>query len=172
MPVNATDAPKVDERFVMLVRQYQRSVFAVILGYVHCREDARDLTQETFLRAFRSLDTVRDPAKIPGWIGAIARNVALDHLKRAGRRCSLMENMDILEEPSPQFPDKEIDAMLAAIEKLEEIYRIPLLLKYMEAKPVKEIADLLGIPETTVEGRLAQARIQLRKMLVKPGGIQ
>lgn len=160
----------VKDTFATLMQRYEGVVYAVILGYLHSRDEALDLTQEVFLRVYRSFKTLKNPSKFPAWVGTIARNTALDHLKKHRRERTLLEDEAVLDVETSRFTEEEIDTALAAIEGLDEIYRIPFMLKYMEEKSVIEIGNILDIPTSTVEGRLYQARLNLRRKLAGKEG--
>lgn len=151
--------------FADLVREHQGSVYAILLGYVRSREDAVDLTQEVFLRAWRGAGTLRRPERFGAWLATIARNTALNFLKRRQAERRLLEAWEWTHTGATTASDEDIAGALEVAEGMDEIYRTPLLLKYVDGRSVDEIARMLDVPASTVEGRLYQARLQLRKKL-------
>jgi len=156
--------------FAELVRQHQDRVFRFILRLVGTREDAMDLTQETFMKAHQALPGLRPEAQFRTWLFRIAHNATLDVLRRRGR-IEFVSFADLPageEEHALLDPARHPDARLAdrqSIELLERTLReLPfgqceiLLLREVEAMSYTEIATALGIAEGTVKSRIARAR--------------
>ncbi len=156
--------------FAELVRQHQDRVFRFILRLVGTREDAMDLTQETFMRAHQALPGWRPQAQFRTWLFSIAHNATLDVLRRRGR-IEFVSFVDLpageedhaLPDPA-RHPDERL-AIRQSIELLERTLRaLPfeqreiLLLREVEDMSYIEIATALGIAEGTVKSRLARAR--------------
>lgn len=156
--------------FAALVRQHQDRVFRFILRLVGTREDAMDLTQETFIKAHQALPGWRPEAQFRTWLFRIAHNATLDLLRR---RQSIEfvsatglggEDGDFaLADPAPQ-PDQRLDdrQRIALLERtLQELpfdQREILLLREVEDLSYAEIGATLGVAEGTVKSRLARAR--------------
>ncbi|MFO1078106.1 MAG: sigma-70 family RNA polymerase sigma factor [Planctomycetota bacterium] len=151
----------------------RRLVATILLAHADRRE-LDDLMQEVALRLYRSLRDLDDPARLRPWLCAIARNVAIDH----GRRAAALPPPGA---PAPHRPNgdapadepwfdgaarergrDDLEQTLRDLGALEPIYREALLLRALDGLSQREIAELLGVPETTVETRLARARRWLR----------
>lgn len=142
-------------------------------------EDAADLTQEAFLKAWRALDTFRFDAGFSTWLYRLASNVCLDFLRAEKRRAVLPLTLDaddgeeLTLEPSDPAPTPEEAALraeeqarlTAAMEALEPEQRQILTLRVVNDLSYAEIADILGVREGTVKSRLSRAREALRKKL-------
>lgn len=160
------------EAFGVLVDRHQRRVLAVAAGIAGDFHDAEDLAQEAFVRAFRSLDTLRDPARFAPWVGGIAAHVALDWIR--GRRGRPTPRQD-LPEPAfePGLPERldppAAEAELALVREialgLPDDLRVVLTLRAVQGLAYAEIAQALGIEESQVKGRLHRAREELRRRL-------
>ena len=126
------------------------------------RDSAPDLAQEVFLQAWAKLGTLRDPAAFPGWIGAIARRSAINHMSRHPRES---EMKDIY--PNREAPDVRVQAAEAieAIQSLPEAYREPLLLRLIEGYSGNEIAALCGLTAESVRVNLHRGFKLLREQL-------
>jgi RNA polymerase sigma factor (sigma-70 family) len=151
-------------------RLYHLRVFHYALQLVGNRDDALDITQETFLRLHRHWAR-RDPAKpISAWLYAIARNLAIDSLRRRGTRAETAEDPAIPDtlarDPEGQATNAELQQRLwSAIRSLPEPLREVLLLRDWHGMRYAEIAEVTGINTTTVTSRLFEARQRLRKQL-------
>lgn len=156
--------------FRALVRQHQDRLFRFILRLVGTREDAMDLTQETFMKAHQALPAWRPEAQFRTWLFRIAHNATLDLLRRRQSVEFISatglggEDEDFaLPDPAPQ-PDQRLDdrQRIALLERtLQELpldHREILLLREVEDMSYAEIAATLGVAEGTVKSRLARAR--------------
>lgn len=164
----------------VLVDRYQGRVHAVIYGMVRNREDARDLTQETFVRAYQNLSKFRIESGFYTWLYRIAMNTAIDHIRRQKKRAheafedgiatpetgSVMSDGAHMEGPGRSLERKRLHArLLAALEELPEDQRQVIVLREVDGLSYKEISDVLEIPEGTVMSRLFYARKKLQHAL-------
>jgi RNA polymerase sigma-70 factor (ECF subfamily) len=166
--------------FRPLVERYQNRVHTMVYGMVRNPEDARDITQNAFIKAYQNLKSFRIESSFYTWIYRIAMNLAIDHCRKGRRRKTTgfdeaIANRDedgaILEvhhEDSPQraLQRKQLsNRIFAALEQLSEDQREVILLREVEGLSYKEIADQMEIPEGTVMSRLFYARKRLQKLL-------
>ncbi|MEW6756016.1 MAG: sigma-70 family RNA polymerase sigma factor [Candidatus Latescibacterota bacterium] len=153
------------ETYGDLVARYRDVVYATALARVLDRDDAEDVAQEAFIRAYRQLDTLEDPGEFGGWIRRIAQHQAANLVRR--RRASVPPAWDAA------APGADALAQVAASElrlrPWEALAGLPAeqrdvtLLFYMSERSVEETADLLGVPRSTVRGRLQRGRRKLRE---------
>ena len=169
------------QQFAVLVERYQRDIYNLAFRSTHNRQDAEDITQETFLRAFRSLAQYDTTRPWRTWLYAIAVNICRDWARRQGSRPETLQltDSDSSSEPSaaaslqPQDIVTEQEtrrAVEAAVMELAPDYRLPVVLFYMRGIPQAEIADIMGLPLSVVKNRLYRARRRLRKVLAMPWG--
>lgn len=171
------------EAFERLVLQYQMSIYNLCLRITGNPEDAADLTQESFLKAWRNLDGFHFEAAFSTWLYRLASNTCLDFLRSAKRRRALsltLEDEDgrsqLLDLPDPApTPESALLAMeenarlSAAMRQLDPEQRRILTLRVINGLSYTEIAAVLSIKEGTVKSRLARARDSLRKKLLQTG---
>lgn len=165
--------------FGILVDRYQQGVFNLALRMVGHPEDARDITQEAFIRAYRSLTNFRYEAGFKTWLYRIASNACLDHLRRRSRQSAWKAEIppeaggDGLENIPADCPGPEETlirrereaAVKRALDSLPESYRLPLVMQHYQKMSYREIAAALDLPEKTVATRLYRAKMQLRELL-------
>lgn len=171
------------EAFEQLVVKYQTPIYRLCLRMTGNPEDSADLTQESFLKAWRALDTFRFGSGFSTWLFRLASNTCLDHLRAQKRRPVLpltLENNDGEEmtlDPPDSAPTPE-EALLAseeherlnkALAQLDPQQRHILTLRVVNDLSYTEIADILEIKEGTVKSRIARARDALRKKYQKGG---
>ena len=163
--------------FSDLVRRYQKMVFTYALSKLKDVEEARDAAQETFIRAYESISSLRDPSKFLPWLREIASNVCAMWRRKERARESLdeegasEEGKRVPEElVIPSF-EREMEVrelkqeVLNAILSLPEKYRHVLLLHYFDELPQKEVADFMGLSSTAVATRIGRAKEMLRRKL-------
>jgi RNA polymerase sigma-70 factor, ECF subfamily len=163
-----------------LVRPYERSVYVMALSYMKNREDAEDVAQEAFVRAFRKLSSFRAKSKFSTWLISITINEARTRLRR--QALVRMEPLDQLpdedkgispallrdwrEIPSEAVERDEVRVLIQrAVEQLPEIYRQVFLLRDVEELTINETAEALNISIPSVKVRLHRARMMLQKQL-------
>jgi len=147
------------DAFAQLYTDYVRMVHAILIGRVP-RCDVDDLVQDVFLTAFTRLNDLRDPAAFGGWLAAIARNRATDHLRRSRDETALPS-----EQPGGDPVESETLAVLDAVRKLPEAYRETLLMRLVEGMSGAEIADRAGLTPASVRVNLHRGMKLLRQTL-------
>ena len=147
--------------FGVLYVRFSRFVHGVLLGRLPASE-ATDLVQDVFLQAFEQLKTLREPGAFAGWLAAIARHHAIDHLR--GRPA-----IEVLEDrPDPSAPldmRAEANRALATIQRLPEAYRETLVLRLVEGMTGPEIARATGLTPDSVRVNLHRGLKRLRELL-------
>ena len=153
--------------FAALVRRHQDRVFGFILRMLDARDEAMELSQDVFVKAWQALPGWRPEAAFSTWLLQIARNAALDQLRRRQvvRFAPLEEGLEVADEapgPEARYATRERQAQLErALRRLAAEHREILLLREVEGLAYGELASVLGIAEGTVKSRLARARSTL-----------
>ena len=157
------------ERFGELVERYMPVVQATAMARLRNVSDTEDVVQETFLRAFQSLDRLRAKEKFGAWLLTIARNVCNTLLARRGREASLHEaTLPTAVEPSGSGEAAELDGLLhEEILKLSEGQREVLLMHYFAGRSLAEMESLLGVGRFALAKRLQRAREALGERMLK-----
>jgi len=170
------------QAFGDLVRRYEGKIFRLAQHITQNREDAEDVLQETFLKAYEHLDQFQGQSKFYTWVVRIAVNQALMKLRRrkTDKSVSLDETIDTGEDtivreiaawdedPEQRFSREEIGQILdSAIQDLEPPYRSVFVLRDMEELSTEETAEALGLSVPAVKSRLLRARLQLREKLTR-----
>jgi RNA polymerase sigma-70 factor (ECF subfamily) len=156
--------------FEALVEKHQRVLFAVALRLLHDREDARDATQNTFIRAYERLDTYDPARKFFSWIYRIAVNESLNMLRRGRHEEQIDDDADFAgtgnDDPEKQLGTAQLSARLrGALMRLPTAARMVISLRHFSDCSYEEIGQILEIDEKTVKSRLYEARQRLREML-------
>ncbi len=149
-----------------LWRRYRRAVAAVLLAHASRRTELEDLVQETALAFCRSIESLREPQRFEPWLMQIARNIGRGERRRERSRPqrSAIEVSEIASLSSTEAGFHG-DELVGAVSRLPIDLREPLLLKCIEGLSQRRVAELLGLPETTIETRLVRARRLLREHL-------
>jgi RNA polymerase sigma-70 factor (ECF subfamily) len=157
------------QAFAALVQCHWRGVYRWLHGLTRSSHLAEDLTQDTFLRAWVALHTLRDGARFRPWLFRIARNCFLDsHKGRSAVTVQTLPDSVTTTEPGPLTAvlAQECQALLQdACERLPIHLRAPLLLWTYEELSYAEIAEALGVTEETARWRVCKARKQLLKLV-------
>lgn len=155
------------EAFAALVKQYQRMIFAVAYRMTGSLADAEDLAQETFLRAFRQLDSFRAESKFSTWLCQIAMNLSLNWRTRESRRDAVHSTwaQNAVLDSRDQFPDELSRRVQDALNKLPPKQRAAIILTVYENRSHADAARLLNCTEATVSWRVFAARQKLKKLL-------
>jgi RNA polymerase sigma-70 factor (ECF subfamily) len=139
-----------------LLSRYGGMVHSVIRNIVSSKADVEDVYQECWLRAFRSLKSLRDLSSFGGWLKRIAAHAALDHVRSSVKGSIPYEESAIHSQENPNSTIK-IDVR-QAVDSLPEHYRLAVVLYYYLDFTCAEIAQILGIPRGTVMSRLRKGR--------------
>jgi len=163
------------EAFGELVRRYQKPVFRIVLRMVKSPDDADDLTQDTFVRAYRGLKTFKEEFDFHPWLYRIAVNQAINFINKRKRQFAVdlddVPETEIKPGPVPESPlqaasrQEFLDRLEGALERLPDEQRTVFLLRVQEGLSYEEIAKTMDTPKGTVMSRLARARMALRKHL-------
>lgn len=157
--------------FSRLVAAYQERVFRAALGFLHDREDARDITQEVFLRTVRAIDSLDVDRPLWPWLRRVTTNLSLNLLRRRHPHLSLDELPEAaLPAPSPGEPAWTKWELQEALGALPPLWRMVLTLRHEEDLSYEEIAQLTGLPDGTVKTYLFRARRMLRERLATQEG--
>lgn len=157
--------------FEELVRRTGRLVYARCYLETGDRTAAEDLAQETFLRAFRSIGQVTDPAGFRAWLLTIARSVAIDEGRRATRRKRSGDVPAPAESPEPSAELEAAETRARAMKVLESLpdeYRAPLMLRYFTGADYATMSRQLGVSNGTLRGRLNRGMAMLRAQIKRP----
>jgi RNA polymerase sigma-70 factor (ECF subfamily) len=168
--------------FGELVRRYEGKIFRLAQHITQNREDAEDVLQETFMKAYEHLDQFKGDSKFYTWIVRIAVNQALMKLRRrkTDKSVSLDETIDTGEDtitreiaawdedPEERFSREELGEILdTAVDSLEPPYRSVFVLRDIEELSTEETAEALSLSVPAVKSRLLRARLQLREKLTR-----
>ncbi len=163
--------PGADIDFERLIETWRGPLVGLVAGWGAPWTDAAELAQDALVEAYLGADRLRgdatDPAVMGPWLRGIARHLFVGWRRRRTRRRE--EPLADLEPAAPgrfeHAGDARAEELARALERLPEKHRVVLYLRYLEDSGVREIAALLGLPESTVEGRLYRARRALRDHL-------
>ncbi|MFN2498617.1 MAG: RNA polymerase sigma factor [Pyrinomonadaceae bacterium] len=169
-----------DEAFRLIFERYARSIFRFIYGMVGQRDLAEELTQETFMGAYKNIRSLRDAPKFSSWLYSIARNVTHKSLRsRRGVIESAMTDSTTINEISIVMrtnshqvaPDRHLlskerhEAILSALSTLDEDKRLAFTLKVLEQKSYQEIAEITGYSIPKLKTDVHRAKVEMRRML-------
>jgi RNA polymerase sigma-70 factor, ECF subfamily len=171
------DIPAFDQ----LVRRWDRKIQGVIYRLVGNHDEARDVSQEAFLKAYRALGTFKKEARFSSWLYQIALNATRDRLRRRRRHHSDLSLDDIEDRPEAALRDagptafeliesSDLSRAVAdAVAALPEEQREVVILKEYQGLTFPEIAETLDVPLSTVKTRLYRGLVQLRVRLQRQG---
>lgn len=170
--------------FEEIVTAYERKIYNLALRYVGNEQDACDMTQEAFLRIYRSIESFKEESSLSTWIYRITANLCIDFIRKSAARSTVPldgddENpemqipaTDMQCDPEAVFQNRELrDAIESSLAQLSEEHRQIIILRDVSGLTYQEIVDVLGIEEGTVKSRLARARRRLRDILVCQGNV-
>ena len=158
------------DAFEMIIRTQSRALFAIAYGILQNREESEDVVQDALVKAWKTRWRVRDPEKLPAWLGTITRHQARD---MARRRRAVRFPAEPVEPLDPQFDEaarlskeNEINEHVrTALATLPELHRTALTLRYFEAMDYAAIERVLGLSNGALRGILGRAMETMRKRL-------
>ncbi len=163
-----------DKAFDILVGKYQRSVHALVWRKVEDFHYAEEITQDTFLQAYRKLSTLKNPHQFAGWLYVIANRLCIDWIRKQKPAMQSLEEISVREIDSITYEryveeDRELEAaehrheiVKKLLEKLPESERTVMTLYYLGEMTTKEISKFLGVSVKTISSRLRRARERLK----------
>lgn len=172
------------EAFEQLMLKYQKPIYNLTLRMTGNPDDAFDLTQEAFIRAWKAIDSVRADGAFSSWLYRLASNVCIDHLRAMKRKKTVSlvfeedgeeQTMDV---PDPSPSPEELVLLKAdrecverAMNELAVEQRQVLTLRLINGLSYEQISEILDVPEGTVKSRISRAREALRKKIQQSGNI-
>lgn len=167
------------DSFEEIVLLFQHRLYHVCYRMLGSKEEAQDIAQEAFVRAYTNLSTFDQKRKFSTWIFRIATNLCIDRIRKKKPDYSLdaqvpgTDGLDMYSQiaAADDLPEEEVQRMETQervqyeVGRLPEKYRAVIALRYMEELPLQEIADILGIPLGTVKTRVHRGRDALRKQM-------
>jgi len=160
------------ELFGELILKHQDFIFNVVKGVVRFDEEARDITQEVFLRAYENIEKFRGDSKLSSWLYRIAYNLSVNwSCRNKGREVQFDESLAETVADKKSAVDEAYEAALvssrldAVIEDMPAKYKIVIKLYYFEEKSYKEIAGILDVPVNTVKIQLLRAKKIIKKSI-------
>lgn len=142
------------DTFARLVTEMSPALYRTARALLRSEDDCRDALSEAVLRAWSSLDRLRDETRFPAWMTRIVVNESRAIVRRQRRI--------VLTDTPPEPPVQEIPPVMEALYALPDTLRLPVVLHYVQGYSVEETASILRLPRSTVRGRLARARKALR----------
>ena len=173
-----------EEAFAALMEDNQKRVYSLALRMTGNPEDAAELSQEAFLRAWRGLGQFQGESSFSTWLYRLTSNVCIDFLQKEKRRRDISMTVSLEDEEEArqaQLPDERYSPQQAlkrselrqavrdGLNTLSPEHRQVLVLRELEGRSYGEIAALLGLEEGTVKSRIARGRLALRNYLVASG---
>jgi RNA polymerase sigma-70 factor (ECF subfamily) len=154
--------------FDEIVRELERPMFYYVRRLVGSDEDAWDLTQEVWVKAFRGIGSLRETRRFRVWLYSIAHHVVMSHHRAAYRNHAVRDepcvpDSAIEAEPIPNLEDAE--RVHLALDQLDPVFREVLTLRFLEDLSVDETAEIIGVPSGTVKSRLFHAKKALKNIL-------
>ena len=162
--------------FGELVTRHERAMLAIARAYFASEADAEDAVQEAFVKAYRSLAQLTADAQFAAWLARITVNTCLDTLRARTDKVSLADFATTarfrsrvgqlqLTPATLASRGEEAEMLKAAIGRLPEALRVVLMLRYVEDMSYEQIGTYLGVPASTVRGRLYTAKQALKELL-------
>lgn len=157
--------------FELIVDKYEKVVFNLALGMVRAYEDAQDVTQTAFVKAYEKLETYKPDHRFFSWLYRIAVNESLNLLSRKKRFEEVDSGIASKEKnPEEDYDHAYLDGKIrSALMVLPMDYRVVIVLRHFLHMSLREISEILEIPEKTVKSRLFTARQRLGSILLKEG---
>ena len=163
--------------FALLLEKYRASLMTHVLKYVSVVEDAEDICQRSFEKAFMNIDRYNPRYAFSTWLYNIAQNEAIDHLRRSRASINSVpisserEALEVLSGSTPEeelIIDQAVSNLMGSIRNLPDSYRHVAELRFIKDYAYEDIAQELGLPLGTVKTRINRARKLLEKMVENP----
>ncbi|MBN2102527.1 sigma-70 family RNA polymerase sigma factor [bacterium] len=158
-----------DAAFKMIVKKYESRIAATIIGMLGPGQDAEDAGQQTFIRFYESMRQFKGKSSVSTYLTRIAINLSLNILKRRKRQRErflhpVFGEKEIVASNANEYDDQK-EIIHQAIQQLSPEFRSVIVLRFLKEHSIKEISEILGIPQGTVLSRLARGQKKLRTLL-------
>ena len=160
-----------------IVRLYWRKVFNIAYKFVGRHDEAEDLTQDIFLKLFKSLKTFDRRANFSTWLISVSRNLCIDHYRSMRREhdavthdvdASTLANASTTDSPLVLLERRDrVSLLRAALDRLAPTLRMAVMLRDIQELSYQEIAERLGVPEGTVKSRINRGRTELARQIAR-----
>lgn len=164
-------------KYTLIVEKYQSNVFRTVMGFLHAKENAEEITQDVFVKAYQSLNSFEGRSAFNTWLYRIAVNLSLNFLKSEKRNRFWYSITDAFQPASKEKSiinkiedEQQHKFVRKAIDALPENQRTAFVLSKYEELPQKEIASVMDLTEGAVEQLLVRAKINLKKKLSRSVG--
>jgi len=167
---------KNQELYTEIVKRYEEKLKRYALVFVHDNDQAEDVLQITFIKAFENLKSFNIKKKFSSWIYRILHNEAINYIKKHKREVSLDDSTEAYKiasdvDHNDEIEKEEVKTFLNEhMDKLSIKYREPLALFYLDEYSYEEISEILRMPVGTVGTRVSRGRILLKKSMIKEYG--
>lgn len=157
----------------MLMEWYSPRVFALVVRIVECQEDAEEITQDVFMKAYSALARFNGRSSFSTWLYRIAYNEAVSHMRKPRHQLTLIDEATLRSVSDSRVDawfssdDPRLEALPAAIDRLSVEERALLAFHYFEGMPLKESAALMGIGESAAKVRLMRTRKKLYLLITQ-----
>lgn len=172
-----------EDAFAALMALYEKPIYNLTLRMSGSPEDAEELTQTAFLKAWRALSGFQEDASFFTWLYRLATNTCIDFIRRKKRRAPVLQTISLDQEDHPTvslsdhrnspeetvFQNDTRQTILNALNSISQEHREILLQREIDGLSYQEIADILNLELGTVKSRIARARLALRQVLVRDG---
>ncbi len=163
--------------FEQIFRHYQVSLFNMARQLVGDPDEAEDVVQQSFIKAFRALSKIREPGSLEYWLRRIVYTTSMDTLRKRKRQAEMplddtlrQRHVRSIGPAEEAIIQERLDLVQQALQQMSERYRIYIILREFEGLSYQEMAEVLGEPLTTVRVALFRAREQLRELLRQIAG--
>ena len=159
------------QAFGALIQSYERFVYNVVYRITGNPDDAKDVSQEAFIMAFKNFGSYNETWAFSTWLYRIAINTAVDHLRKRKNEISYEDYINEGKESysvsveEKVISNESLKYILKAVNTLDEDFKVVIVLKDIEGLDYKEISDIIGCPVGTVKSRLSRARGKLRNII-------
>jgi RNA polymerase sigma-70 factor (ECF subfamily) len=160
--------------FEELVHALETPLFYYVRRLVGSEEDAWDILQEAWVKAYRNLGSLRETNRFRVWLYSISHKTAMSHQRGVYRKRSVIEDApmpEMAEDPNDIPNPEDAERVHAALDRIELPFREVLTLHFLEDLSVEETAQIIGVPAGTVKSRLYYAKQALKKILNRDGNV-
>jgi RNA polymerase sigma-70 factor (ECF subfamily) len=149
------------EMFTALIKERKEDLYRIAYMYVKNQQDALDIVSETVYKAYFSINKLRNLKYFTTWLTKILINCSLDHLKKYNNTVPLHQHEDIAHKNLETSKEELID-LYDAVDKLRDVYKSVIILKYFEDMTINEIGEIMDKPPHNIKNFLHKALVQLR----------